>query len=146
MFKAFMELLRYMTGFTGEQRFSLPRATPSHRIPSGSVLIQAVHFIVVLSMAAYGTRSLPRPGNLRHFDTLLRNYAILTAGEEQTLKFMAGADCSCNSCRAQGHNKMGPLYYLPTKAYLLQLTMFFRSTVQSEPKRIFRFCSLTFIL
>lgn len=41
-----------MTGFTAAHPFSLPWATPSRRIPLGSVLIQAVHFIVYLKMAA----------------------------------------------------------------------------------------------
>jgi hypothetical protein len=44
-----------MTGFTAAHPSSLPFATPSRRIPLGSVLIQAVHFIVALKMAAYRT-------------------------------------------------------------------------------------------
>jgi hypothetical protein len=61
-----------MTGFTAAHSLSLPCATPSRRIPLGSVLIQAVHFIVALKMAAYRTGSLHQPGN----------YVILTRSHQ----------------------------------------------------------------
>ena len=51
-----------MIGFTAAHLFSLPCATPSSRIPLVSVLIQAVHFIVALKMAAYRTERLSQLG------------------------------------------------------------------------------------
>jgi len=51
-----------MTGFRAAHPLSLPCATPSRRIPLGSVLIYAVHFIVSLKMAAYRTGCLSQFG------------------------------------------------------------------------------------
>jgi hypothetical protein len=51
-----------MTGFTAAHPFSLPCATPSRRIPLGSILIQAVHFIVALKMAVNLTECLSQLG------------------------------------------------------------------------------------